>query len=164
VSDDGGTRWLDEDQQRSWRALLMGMTLLLDRLDDDLQRACDVSLVEYEILVRLSEREGRQMRMAQLADALAHSRSRVTHTIARMERAGLVVRGSSPEDGRGVIATMTAPGYELLVRMADVHVNGVRDHLVDLVSPEDFAAVGRVMNAVSDNLVAGHPEMEMRRS
>ena len=50
----------------------------------------DLSLTEYEILVRLSERPERQMRMAQLADALAHSRSRVTHTVARMEKAGLV--------------------------------------------------------------------------
>ena len=166
VSADGGpdTRWLDEDEQRSWRALLMGMTLLLDRLDDDLQRACDLSLVEYEILVRLSEREGRKMRMAQLADALAHSRSRVTHTITRMEGDGLVVRTSSPDDGRGVIASMTEPGYDLLERVAPIHVTGVRDHLVDLVSREDFAAVGRVMNAVSDHLVAGHPEMEMRRT
>ncbi len=141
----------------------MGMTLLLDRLDDDLHRNCDLSLVEYEILVRLSEREDRQMRMAQLADALAHSRSRVTHTITRMERSGLVVRTSSPEDGRGVVASMTEKGYDLLVRMAPLHVNGVREHLVDLVSPEDFQAVGRVMNAVSDHLVAAHPEMEMRR-
>jgi DNA-binding MarR family transcriptional regulator len=166
VTDFGGsdTNWLDVDQQRSWRALLMGMTLLQDRLDDELRRACELSLVEYEILVRLSEREGRQMRMAQLADALAHSRSRVTHTIARMEHAGLVVRSSSPEDGRGVVATMTEKGWDLLVRMAHVHVGGVRAHLVDLVSPEDFAAVGRVMNAVSDHLVAGHPEMEMRRA
>jgi DNA-binding MarR family transcriptional regulator len=153
---------LDEEQQRSWRALLMGMTLLLDRLDDDLRRSCDLSLVEYEILVRLSEREGRQMRMAQLADALAHSRSRVTHTVTRMEKAGLVERSSSPEDGRGVIARMTDSGYDLLMRMAHIHVNGVRDHLVDLVSRDDFLALGRVMNAVSDNLVAGHPEMEIR--
>ena len=138
------------------------MTLLLGRLDDDLRRSCDLSLVEYEILVRLSEREGRQMRMAQLAEALAHSRSRVTHTITRMEKDGLVVRTSSPEDGRGVVAAMTDAGWDLLVRMAPVHVSGVREHLVDLVSREDFAAVGRVMDAVSDHLVAGHPEMEMR--
>jgi DNA-binding MarR family transcriptional regulator len=142
---------------------MMGMTLLLDRLDDDLRRACDLSLVEYEILVRLSEREGRQMRMAQLADALAHSRSRVTHTVARMERAGLVLRSSSPDDGRGVVATMTDKGHDLLGRMAPMHVNGVRDHLVDLVSREDLLAMGRVMNAVSDNLVAAHPEMEIRQ-
>ena len=161
-SGDGQVIWLDEDQQRSWRALIVGMTLLLDRLDDDLRRSCDLSLVEYEILVRLSESDGRRMRMAQLADALAHSRSRVTHTITRMERAGLVVRSSSPEDGRGVVASMTDQGYDLLARMAPVHVSGVREHLVDLASREDFAAVGRVMDAVADNLISAHPEMEIR--
>ncbi|MCW2843245.1 MAG: transcriptional regulator, MarR family [Nocardioides sp.] len=156
--------WLDPGQQQAWRAYLMGTTLLLDRLDDDLRRTFDISLTEYEILVRLSEREGRQLRMAQLADALAHSRSRVTHTVARMEHAGLIERSTSPEDGRGILATMTDKGYALIKRVAPVHVNGVRDHLVDLVSPEDFEALGRVMNAVADNLVAAHPEMEMRRS
>ena len=154
--------WLDAGQQRTWRAFLMGTTLLMDRLDDDLRRAFNISLVEYEILVRLSESEGRQLRMAQLADALAHSRSRVTHTVARMEAAGLVQRSTSPEDGRGILATMTPKGHDLLVRVAPVHVTGVRDHLVDLVSPEDLAAVGRVFDAVSDHLVAAHPEMEMR--
>jgi len=156
-------RWLDHDQQRSWRALVLGYTLLSDRLDDDLRRIANLSLTEYEILVRLSEREG-QLRMAQLADALAHSRSRVTHTIKRMEEAGLVLRSTSPDDGRGVIASLTDKGWQLLRDIAPVHVDGVRDHLVDLVSDEDFAALGRVMNAVADHLIARHPEMEIRES
>src|SRR3954470_10076086 len=105
--DPDATPWLDASQQRSWRALVMGSTLLFDRLDNDLRRAHDISLVEYEILVRLSESADRRLRMAQLADALAHSRSRVTHTIQRMERAGLVERISSPDDGRGILASMT---------------------------------------------------------
>lgn len=140
---------------------MLGTTLLFDRLDDDLRRTANLSLTEYEILVRLSERDG-QLRMAQLADALAHSRSRVTHTIRRMEAAGLVERTSSPDDGRGVIASLTDKGMELLESIAPIHVNGVRDHLVDLASDEDFAALGRVMNAVADNLIARHPEMEIR--
>ncbi len=41
---DAEVRWLDDDEQRSWRALVMGMTLLLDRLDDDLRRDFDISL------------------------------------------------------------------------------------------------------------------------
>ncbi len=165
VGDIGGTpretQWLDESEQRSWRALLMGTTLLLDRLDDDLRRQHEISLTEYEILVRLSERGG-QLRMAQLADALAHSRSRVTHTVKRMEKAGLLTRTDSPEDGRGVVAVMTDRAHLLLESVAPTHVDGVRDHLVDLVSREDFEALGRVMNTVADHLIAAHPEMEMR--
>lgn len=140
----------------------MGSTLLFDRLDEDLRRTHEISLVEYEIMVRLSERDGR-LRMAHLAEALAHSRSRVTHTVARMEQAGLVSRASSPEDGRGIVASLTEQGYALLERVAPFHVGGVRDHLVDLVGQDDFAALGRVMNAVSDHLIPCHPEREIRQ-
>ncbi len=156
-------RWLGADQQRSWRALVLGTTLLFDRLDDDLRRHHNISLAEYEILVRLSERGG-QLRMAQLADAMAHSRSRITHTIKRMERSELVERCESPDDGRGVIAKLTDRGSLLLRNVAPTHVEGVRDHLVDLASDEDFRAVGRVFDAVADNLIARHPEMEMRNT
>lgn len=154
-------RWLDSDQQRSWRALVLGTTLLFDRLDEDLRSQHGISLVEYEILVRLSESHG-ELRMARLADSLAHSRSRVTHTVKRMEADGLVQRCDSPEDGRGVICRMTDRGDLLLRNVAPSHVAGVRDYLVDLVEPDDFAALGRVMNAVSDRLIGDHPERELR--
>ncbi|MEZ5093787.1 MarR family winged helix-turn-helix transcriptional regulator [Nocardioides sp.] len=159
----GGTQWLDESQQRSWRALLVGMTLLSDRLEDELRAAHGLSLAEYEILVRLSEGEGRQLRMAQLAGAMAHSRSRITHTVSRMEKQGLVERCETPDDRRGVLARLTPKGWELLVAAAHTHVTGVRNHLVDLATPEDFEALGRVMDAVADQLVVGHPEMDIRQ-
>jgi DNA-binding MarR family transcriptional regulator len=163
MSEGRGTRWLDAGQQASWRSFVVGVTLLLDRLDADLQRDFDLSLTEYEILVRLSERPQRQLRMAQLADALAHSRSRVTHTVSRMEKAHLVLRTSSPEDGRGIVCRLTDAGFALLERAAPVHVEGVRAYLVDIASPESFAALGQVMNAVSDALIPCHPEMEIRQ-
>jgi len=159
---DGDVRWLDDGQQHSWRALMMGMTLLMERLDDDLRRDFAMSLTEYEVLVRLSERPRRAMRMAQLADAMAHSRSRVTHTVARMEKAGYITRGTTPEDGRGVVATMTDTGYDLLVAAAPSHVESVRRNVVDLVSEADFAALGRVFDSVADHLVTRHPESEIR--
>jgi len=155
------TPWLDRDEQHAWRALVLGSELLFGRLNDELERAHGLSLIEYSILVRLSEREGR-MRMAQLADALAHSRSRVTHTIKRMELRGLVRREDSLEDGRGVDAVMSEQGLEVLRRTAPTHVRGVRHHLLDLAGPADVAALGRVMDAVSDHLIAAHPEMEIR--
>jgi len=162
MSDETETRWLDATQQRSWRALVIGTTLLMDRLDDDLRKGFGLSLTEYEILVRLSERDGREMRMAALADALRHSRSRVTHTVARMEKAGLIERCTAADDGRGIIARMTDTGWDLLVRAAPLQVTSDRENLVDLCGDEDFAAVGRVMNAVADRLISDHPEAEIR--
>ena len=78
------TPWLTAEQQRIWRSFLGGTTVLMDRLDRDLRAAHGLSMPEYEILVRLSEAPGLSIRMAELADAVAHSRSRVTHTIARL--------------------------------------------------------------------------------
>lgn len=150
--------WLDQGQQQAWRAYIMGTTLLLDRLDRELRQAWDISLTEYEILVRLSEQPDRSLRMALLADAMCYSRSRVTHTIKRMEDAGLVDRSQAEGDRRGVCATMTDRGYALLVKAAPTHVAGVREHLVDLASKADFAAVGRVFDSVSDKLLQGHDE------
>ena len=156
------TRWLNADQQRAWRALVMGQQLFFDRLDDDLQREFGISLTEYEVLVRLSEREGRRMRMAQLADAMAHSRSRVTHTVKRLEAAGLVARCKAADDGRGIVCQLTDKGFSLLETMAPTHVCGVRDNLVDLITDEEMETLGRVWNKVADNLVAAHPEAELR--
>ncbi len=155
-------QWLDAAQQRTWRALVIGNTLLMDQLEADLRRDHQISMTEYEILVRLSESPGRAMRMARLADSLAHSRSRVTHTVGRMEASGLVQRADSPEDGRGVVCQMTEKGFALLESAAGTHVAGVRRYLVDVADPEDYAAMGRVMNAVCDELIGNRPGWEIR--
>jgi DNA-binding MarR family transcriptional regulator len=147
------TRWLTREQQAEWRAYIVGTTLLLDVLDRELRQAHGISLAEYEILVRLSESPDRSLRMAQIAESMRFSRSRITHTVSRMEAAGLVQRSAAAGDRRGVDAMMTEKGYALLVEAAPTHVTGVREHFVDLATPEEFSALGRVMDAVSDHLL-----------
>lgn len=154
MSEGRSTRWLDAEQQRSWRAYVLGTTMLLDRLDHELRQSHDISLPEYEVLVRLSEADGCCLRMASLAVAMSFSRSRITHTIGRLERMGVVKRTATDDDRRGVTAALTPHGRTLLVEAAPIHVSGVREHLVDLAGAEDFAAVGRVFSAVCDHLVA----------
>ena len=146
------TPWLTTEQQRIWRAFLGGSTVLTDRLDRDLRTQHGLSMPEYEILVRLSEAPGRSIRMAELADAVSHSRSRVTHTIARLEREGIVQRGQCSDDGRGVSAHLTDHGFSILERAAHTHVRGVNDYLIEKASPEDLEALGRIMQNVVDTL------------
>lgn len=154
------TRWLDAAQQKNWRAFIVGSTLLMDTLDRELRQAHGVSMAEYEILVRLSESPGRTLRMAQIAESMQHSRSRVTHTVSRMEKSGLIRREAAVGDKRGVDAVMTPEGWELLKAAAHTHVTGVRAHFVDVADPADYAAMGRLMNAVSDQLLAENPDFE----
>lgn len=146
------TPWLDADQQQWWRSYMGGTTVLIDQLDRDLRAAHDLSMAEYEILVRLSEAEDRSIRMAELAAAVSHSRSRITHTIARLERDGIVRRTASCTDGRGVSAVLTDHGHEVLGQAAHTHVRGVHEYLVSHCSREDLEAVGRVFEAVRAGL------------
>jgi DNA-binding MarR family transcriptional regulator len=140
-------RWLDDEQQRNWRAFLAGTTRINECLEAAL-RPFGLDLAEYEILVQLSEAERRSMRMSDLAQNARQSRSRLTHTVARMEAKGLVTRRACPSDRRGVIASMTDAGWKLIVATAPAHVESVREVLIDRVDPDDFAAMGRLMRAV----------------
>lgn len=134
--------WLSLEQQAHWRSLLRGTQLLLDTLDRDLGKAADLGLNEYEVLVRLSEAPDRNMRMSALADAVVHSRSRLTHTISRMEKKGLVLRHPADGDRRGVQCQLTDEGYAVLEAAAPYHVRSVRDRLVDVLTEEQLEVLG----------------------
>ncbi|HQY32776.1 MarR family transcriptional regulator [Actinotalea sp.] len=142
-------RWLDEDQQRAWRSFLLGSARLTEALGRQLEADSDLSLSEYEILVRLSEAPEHTARMSELAQSLMHSRSRITHTVGRLERRGLVERHTCLADGRGVNARMTAAGYRLLVAAAPGHVRAVRAHLVDLLTADQLRGLGDAMALVA---------------
>lgn len=141
------TNWLSEEQQQVWRKYLRATARVSQFLDSDLRRF-GLSMAEYEILVSLSESDERRMRMSELADAVHQSRSRLTHTVSRLERDGHVLRVTCSSDGRGVWAELTDKGLDLLVESAPKHVEAVRKIFVDPVAPDDLEAVGRAMEAV----------------
>ena len=144
-----GVPWLTPEQQADWRSYLLGVARLSDALNHQLERDVDLSLSEYEILVRLSEAADRTLRMSDLATSLMHSRSRLTHTVGRLESRGLVVRAACPDDRRGVNCTMTDAGYALLGTAAPGHVRAVREQLVDRLTPDELRALGRAMAKVA---------------
>lgn len=140
-------RWLSAEQQRVWRAYLLGSARLSEKLDADL-RQFGLDLGEYEILVTLSESPDRQVRMSELAAAVHQSRSRLTHTVSRMEREHLVERLNCPTDRRGVWAHLTEHGLDLLRTAAPSHVEAVRRNFIEAIAPEDYEALGRAFATV----------------
>lgn len=147
-------RWLTREEQDAWRAFLHGGAQLLEVLDQDLRQHFRISLAEYDVLSRLSMQPDHKCRMADLAAMANQSRSRLSHTCRRLEKAGYVSRYDDPGDGRGVIASLTQSGWDLIKRAAKLHVAGVRRLFLDPVDPADYAAMGRVFLAVEANIVA----------
>ncbi len=149
---DDSANWLSAEQQQIWRSWLSGVARINQHLDADLRRR-GLDLAEYEILVALSEAEGRRLRMSDLAQQVHQSRSRLTHAIARLEQRGIVRRTSANDDRRGVYAHLTEAGFAVLEAAAPSHVNAVRDIFVDRADPEDFRALGRIMQQVLEEHV-----------
>lgn len=142
-------RWLDDDEQRTWRAFLAATQVFFARLDRELQQNDGLPHAYYEILVRLSETPGRRMRMSDLADRSLSSRSRLSHAVSRLEEAGWIVREPCADDRRGAYAVLTDTGFAVLDRAARGHVEGVRSHLLDLLDDDELV----VLHRISDKMI-----------
>ncbi|MFC5994725.1 MarR family winged helix-turn-helix transcriptional regulator [Pseudonocardia hispaniensis] len=135
------TRWLDADEQRTWRAFLTANRLVLERVERQLSQESGMPLAYYEILVRLSEAPDHTLRMSTLASTALSSRSRLSHAVARLEEAGWVRRRACPSDRRGAFAELTPEGMAVLENAAPGHVESVRASLFDHLSPEQQVAL-----------------------
>jgi len=142
-------RWLCPEELRTWIAFLYAQSLLFEQIEEDLQRDSGMPLAYYQILVVLSEHPNHAMRMGDLAQALFYSRSRLSHAITRLEQNGWIRREASPADRRGSSAVLTEEGMAVLAAAAPEHVESVRTHLFDQLSPAELEQ----LRAVSETLV-----------
>jgi DNA-binding MarR family transcriptional regulator len=147
-------RWLTAEEQAAWRAFLEASQQLFGAVEGQLQHEGGMPHTYYEILVRLSETPGRSLRMSQLAEASASSKSRVSHAVARLEERGWVRRVDCPTDRRGQIAELTEAGFAALSEAAPGHVEQVRRSLFDALTPGQVRQLATISAAI---LAAGNP-------
>ncbi len=133
-------RWLSAEEQQAWRATVHLSQLLMRQLDRDLEMH-GLNNHDYEILVVLSEAPQARLRMTELADATSQSRSRLSHQISRMEARGLVRRDNCEGDKRGTFAVLTEGGLAAIERAAPDHVENVRRHFIDRLSPRQLEEI-----------------------
>lgn len=137
--------WLTPDEQRTWRAYLAATQRVYDALDADLQRDARIPHAYYVILAMLSEAPGRSMRMGDLAKATWSSRGRLSHAVDRLEAKGWVVRQTCETDRRGTFAELTDEGFRVLASVAPGHVDSVRRHVFNHLTPAQVKELGAIM-------------------
>lgn len=145
-------QWLDQQEQAAWRAYLDGTRLLFQELDRQLSADAELSLTDYELLVRLSEAPEGRLRMRDLADATLATRSGVTRAVTRAERVGWVRRVECEDDRRGMHAELTDQGRAKLASAAPGHVAAVRQNLLDLLTTEQLRQLTEIGGRLHDHL------------
>ena len=149
-------RWLNPAEMKAWRRYIVASRRLLEALDSDLTQH-ELSMADYEILAQLSDAPDRRMRMSELAEVAMLSRSRLSHRMKVMEKAGWVKREACPIDKRGYFAVMTAKGWKAIVAAAPDHVESVRGRFLDKLSKEDQRVLSEIFERVTDSLKVNPP-------
>lgn len=148
-------RWLDEAEARAWRGYRRMRRLLDLQLSRDLAGESGLSEADYDVLSDLSENAGHRMRLTELAAMMLWSKSRLSHHITRMQQRGLVSREECETDGRGAVIALTKAGLRAIEMAAPGHVASVREHFIDLLTPDEIAALGALTHRVVTHLVDG---------
>ncbi|WP_435128522.1 MarR family winged helix-turn-helix transcriptional regulator [Actinacidiphila sp. bgisy144] len=145
-------RWLTDEEQEIWRAYMTSSVEFNAYVDRQLRRDSGMPMAYYEILVRLSDADGRCLRMSELAEASLSSRSRLSHAVSALEKNGWVRRRPADGDRRGWVCELTAAGFEALAAAAPGHVTAVREHLFDVLTPEQLDVLRDIGRAISAGL------------
>jgi len=133
----------------AWRAFVEANAVLRHVLEEELEEAQDLPLSWYGVLLKLSEAGG-ELRMQELARAVAASKSGVTRMVDRMEREGLLERRPCAADRRGWLAVITPAGKAKLRKAAPVHLRGIQEHFGALIGEDE----ARVLAAVGERVQA----------
>ncbi|MFE9632790.1 MarR family winged helix-turn-helix transcriptional regulator [Streptomyces sp. NPDC006463] len=141
-------RWLTEPEMDAWYAWRRMFPLVNAGIARDLNQDSGLSEADYDVLSVLGSTAGHRMRISALAVLMQWSRSRLSHQLTRMEQRGLVRREEVPADARGAEVVLTGTGVSTITSAAPLHVESVRRHLIDILTPEQlrtFAEVGEVL-------------------
>ena len=142
-------RWLNADEQSTWRAFLAMQKVIRETLERQLQQDARMPMTYYVILAMLSEAPEQTLRMTELAAIAGTSQSQLSHAATRLEEAGWIERRRCPGDKRGYLAVLTDSGFETLSAVAPKHVESVRSVLFDALTPEQVGQLRAIADAVT---------------
>jgi DNA-binding MarR family transcriptional regulator len=163
----GEVRWLDEHEQRAWRALQFMQLRLSGRLAADVAATSELSYADYLVLVALSDRPDGRARLFELAEALGWEKSRLSHQVARMTGRGLVKKERCDGDRRGAFVVVAESGRKAIEAAAPHHVAMVRRLFIDPLTPGELDAITsaaeKVLAVLDADTAGGHDDGGRRR-
>ncbi len=146
------TRWLTTTERAAWVRLLAVVELLPGALDAQLRRDSGLTHFEYFVVAMLSEADGCTLRMTALAQRTNATLPRLSHVVRRLEARGIVQRFPCPEDKRATNARLTEAGYDAVAAAAPGHLENVRRHVLDVLTPDQVEQLSDIADALLPRL------------
>lgn len=141
-------KWLDTDEMRAWRSYITTSVDLMKALEDDV-RPFGLTMGDYQLLAMISEAPDRRLRMCDLADQLRLSRSGLTRRMEGVLSNAWVARVQDDIDRRVAHAELTTKGWNLLRKVAPIHLASVRRLMIDHLSRAEIKAIGNAFTKIS---------------
>jgi len=142
-------RPLDDREMSAWHALIRAHNRVVRKLEAELEAEHGLTLPAYEVLAHLSEAPGEHLRMSELAHHAVLTPSGLTRLVDKLAREGLVRRDKCSTDARVVYAVLTPLGRSRLEAAYPTHLRGVREHLIDLLTPVQQEALSDALGELS---------------
>jgi DNA-binding MarR family transcriptional regulator len=127
-----------------WQAYLHIYKTVIRLLEAALQEKKGLPLLWYDTLEELVHAPLKSLRLQELAEAINLSQSGLTRLLDRMAESELVERRPCPNDRRGLFATITPAGEELLAQARPVYQQVLDDHFLRYLSCDEVAALDKV--------------------
>ena len=143
---------ISRQEFRAYAALIASSTLLQRAVERNLREQAELTQVQFEILMNLSDAGDSGIRMAQLADALIVSRSGLSYQVAQLESRSWITRERSADDERGVVARITPEGERMRQRVYAGHIDIVRSAFLEAVEPAELATLTTALERVVGRL------------
>jgi DNA-binding MarR family transcriptional regulator len=128
-----------------WQSFLAVHRQIVEQLADEMLREHQLPLEWFDVLAHVADQPGMRARQKELRDRMLLSESGVSRLLVRMEKAGLITRGTADDDRRGIEIAVTDDGRAALLGALDSHLQLVASLFTDRLTATDRAALSRVL-------------------
>ena len=136
------------------RLVLMGLLTEVDgRLRRSLGAAMEesdgISLITFEVLVRIARSPEGRLTMSEVADQTVHTSGGTTRLVDRIEEAGLVRRASCPNDRRTTYVELTKEGAARLESATHSHLQLLERELTGRLSATERSVLIKALTKLN---------------
>jgi DNA-binding MarR family transcriptional regulator len=129
----------------AWKAFLKAHRVVIDKIENDLEKAGVVPLTSYDVLLELSQAPDRKLRMSDLAAQVVLSRSGLTRLVDRLEKEGMLRREDTPSDRRGTQAVLTQKGFEALKQAWPTYAKGINTYFAERIGEQEATILAKAL-------------------